>query len=48
MHWGSDTPTEYTFAEGMTWEDFCNDLTFNIEAWSASEYEVNTYYEGSD
>ena len=21
IHWGSDTPTEYTFAEGMTWEE---------------------------
>jgi hypothetical protein len=42
MHWGFDTPTEYTFAEGMTWGEFCDDPTFNINMWWADPYSVMT------
>lgn len=43
VHCGADTPTEYTFIEGMTWGEFCDSPEFNIDIWWADEYSVNTY-----
>lgn len=42
IHYNGDS-VEYEFTPGMTWGDFC-DSEYNIDGWSASEYEVSTYY----